>query len=849
MRDAQGGPVLTFDRCAGRWQTPRVPGGGRCRSGSASTAAGRRFRGRALLGLLGLAFAVLVQPAARGQTAPELGYLYPPVVQAGSTVPAEVGGYDLTPDTRLIVRGEGVAMELAGPLGPFLIPPPPYWFGPKGSDPAFPIPREFPAKVTVAQGTPPGPIPWQVANANGASAVARLWVSSLSQILEDRYREEPQTLPALPVGVSGRLSKIAEVDRYVLVPPRSGLLTVRLLARTLGSDFHGMVKLFGPDRELLADLADPEGNDLLLTRPVEAGKRYTLELHDLDFRGNRSYVYHLELAMAPRVVATAPARGVRGTERELTFLGIGLASGTMRLERVTRRVTFPAEASAASYWYALKTDHGTCLPVEIPLSEGIDERVAEGMEGSGQPGAAAELGEMEAAGGSRAITGELPESREVVHRFQAAKGETWQLSAEATVLEAGLDLELEVRDADGKSLATNDDAGGMLDPALTWKPPADGQYQVLVRDLAGGGGELPALYRLALRRQEPGFTLRVPPQLNCPLGGKATLEVTVEREGGFAGPVVLEVSGLPPEVTPPAELVVAEKARSLKIPLEIPAAAAAEPTLIRVSGTATIDGRTLRRTAVAPAGGSRVATALPGQMPGTLAAVTIKPPFQLLLVDKNRQRAVHRGTTYPAPFVLQREAGFAGPVRLRMAAKQGRHRQGIWAPIVTVPADASEVLFPCFMPEWLATDRTTRMVVQGVAEVPDGQGKLRHLVQAADARVTMILEGALLTVSHEAGEMTVGPGDEFAVPLTISRSPKLPAPVTLQLDVPAELHGLLEAPDVTLPPGTSRAQLAVRTEDHPDVKGRWKLRVTARTLQDGKWLVLSETAVVVDFAR
>ena len=47
---------------------------------------------------------------------------------------------------------------------------------------------------------------------------------------------------------------------------------------------------------------------------------------------------------------------------------------------------------------------------------------------------------------------------------------------------------------------------------------------------------------------------------------------------------------------------------------------------------------------------------------------------------------------------------------------------GITGPIMEVPAGQREVFYPCFMPEWLTTDRTTRMVVYGYGEVTDPKG-------------------------------------------------------------------------------------------------------------------------------
>ena len=56
---------------------------------------------------------------------------------------------------------------------------------------------------------------------------------------------------------------------------------------------------------------EPEQDEVNWILAVEAGRQYTISLYDLDFRGNRSFVYRLSLTPGPRVVAAIPAAGLR----------------------------------------------------------------------------------------------------------------------------------------------------------------------------------------------------------------------------------------------------------------------------------------------------------------------------------------------------------------------------------------------------------------------------------------------------------------------------------------------------------------------------------------------------------
>ena len=77
--------------------------------------------------------------------------------------------------------------------------------------------------------------------------------------------------------------------------------------------------------------------------------------------------------------------------------------------------------------------------------------------------------------------------------------------------------------------------------------------------------------------------------------------------------------------------------------------------------------------------------------------------------------------------IVERLEGFKGEVSLQMASVQSYQRQGINGPDLTVPAGADRAFYPCFMPEWLETTRTSRMALVGVVQVPDGAARCATL--------------------------------------------------------------------------------------------------------------------------
>jgi hypothetical protein len=194
---------------------------------------------------------------------------------------------------------------------------------------------------------------------------------------------------------------------------------------------------------------------------------------------------------------------------------------------------------------------------------------------------------------------------------------------------------------------------------------------------------------------------------------------------------------------------------------------------------------------------------------------------------------------------LERLNGFQGEVHLWMSAAQSYQRQGINGPDMVVPATESRAFYPCFMPEWLETTRTSRMELIGVVKVSDAKGKTRYLVTPMSGRITMSIEGAIMKVSAPQ-EVTIKPSETVAVAVGVLRSEKLAVPVQLELKLPDELKDVFKAAPVTVPPGQTTAvfKLTRVKDSHPD--GELSITIRGTALQDGKYAVVSEATITVD---
>lgn len=741
-------------------------------------------------------------------------YCWPPGAKAGQTVEVIFGGSDWTPDVQFFLSDPRVKFEQLAPPGNVIVPEPPFWFGIKSFDNDPRLPREVKAKLHLPADLPAGPVRWSVANANGAATCAVFVVSRGDEVREDEDRKEPQKLAGLPVVVNGRLRKIEEIDRYQFTAERTGLVTADLFARRLGNEFNGVIEVYDGSKRI-AEAVDTEGTDPTLTFAVEKGRSYTLVVREVDHRGYRNFTYRLALTTGPRVVAAIPACGRAGDRRTVEFIGYGLATGAAKLETVSAEVEFPRSGSGA-YSYPLTTPFGTVAHT-FGLSE-LTERIE--ADGPTLPGPCAVTGRIAKRG------------KRDVYLFNARKFEVWDVAVHAKRIGSLIDAGLLVLGPDGKPLPVADLAGTNPDPRVTFTAPADGQYQAVVADVSGKSPGLDFVYRLELRRPNPGYALKTAAEASVPIGGKAALNVTVVREGSFKGPITLTLSGLPAGVTVPKEVVIPAGAPSVAVPLECAKDAGVAVGFVTVTGTATVSDRQVSVTAT-----DRV-----------LVATTLKPPFTVKSPEADGTRKVYRGSTHLADLEIARTDGFTGEIILDMAGAQQRHRQGIRGPAFTVAPGQTKVLYPVKLPEHLESTRTSRIGLVGMAKIPDPKGKPCWVMAAMDGQVTMSVEGALMKLSPGPDEVAATCGESAAVQLKLFRSPKLTGTVKVELIVPPELEGIVSAVPLEWPADKPTATLTLTSKADPKLPGVWKLSAKATATRDG-FPVVSECDIEVEFTR
>ena len=151
------------------------------------------------------------------------------------------------------------------------------------------------------------------------------------------------------------------------------------------------------------------------------------------------------------------------------------------------------------------------------------------------------------------INGRMNKSRDLDHyAFPAKKGQTIYFEVKArrfgTLLNSSIHAVLDVMDAKGKILARNYDTHGQ-EASLVFTARADGEYVLRVRDLNSKSGPSYIYFvEAGPSRQDFSVTVDGDKAMIGP-GSSTTWFFKVTRERGFAGPVDIEVKGLPKEIS------------------------------------------------------------------------------------------------------------------------------------------------------------------------------------------------------------------------------------------------------------------------------------------------------------
>jgi len=616
--------------------------------------------------------------AARGQTSyPMITHAHPVAIQRGQTAEITVDGQmNFVGVSKAIFEGQGLTAEV--------IPPAKAPAGPQ---------RSVKLKVTAAPDAAVGVREFRLLSNLGLSSVGQLLVVDDVVITETgdngtRAKANPVSVPST---VCGKIEIAEDVDFFKVRAEAGQTLTFEVYGARIQDKIHDLQKHADP----MLTLFDAEGRELaanddyyfadpLLSHTFKDAGDCFIQVRDSKYDGDPRWVYALRITNKPYVAHVYPAAGNPGQEIEVEPVG----SAKLLQPKIKLRVPETVGVHAVQ----LDVGPGKANPTAFIVSA-LPQILEQ------EPNDSPEQAQRVAVPGG--INGRIGVRRDLDHfLFAATKGKAIRFEVKArrfgTLLNSTVDSVLDVMNAKGQVVASNDDAFGK-DAAVTFTPPADGDYVLRIRDLNSKGGDA-GIYHIEASWALPDFTLRCDGDKAMIGPGSSTAwYVHVVRQNGFAGPVQVEVQGLPAGVTASA-LTIAPTMTQGVIVLTAAADAPKDAAGVQVVGSATVkqaDGTeevlrceaTPNQEIYLPGGGR-------GRFDVAMHTVAVTDPSDILKVDvKPEVVTLKPGQEVKIEVTIQRRPGYDKSVSLDVVLA---HLNSVFGnplpPGVTIEARKSKTL-------------------------------------------------------------------------------------------------------------------------------------------------------------
>ncbi len=516
----------------------------------------------------------------------------------------------------------------------------------------------------------PGVRDFRIATPHGASTVGQVVITQDPVVAEtdgDNNSPEKAQLIGLPAAVCGSIDRIEDRDYYKFHADAGQSLVFRVRGMLLEDRIHDLqnhldpiLTLRGPNGSTIAVADNDIAGDPLLCQRFERAGDYTLEVRDVRYKGDPSWVYCIEINDRPFVRTLFPLAVAAGKTAEFSPVGYQFPTAG------------PFAWSVPSVWSA--GPHEVQLPIGKTRANPAEVVVADVplvAETSAPHSTVKSAQHVDVPIG---INGRLlKEGESDLFSFQAKRGQA--LTFEVVSRRAGspLDSALRIVDSRGRTVMEGDDSpeeGRLSADALIegWSPPADGTYAIEIRDLLQRGGA-EFVYYLKITPAEPRFELKLDTdKTELSPGTSGVIFVSTIRRNGFDGEIALSVDGLPKAVTAVCGRIPAGQRDGCVI---LTASSTAKPAIenIVVRGNATQkrpDGTTATLTAVGlpmqeiylPGGGR-------GHMPVESHAVAVGAPGDIRSVRLSTDSiSLKPGSTVRVDVTIERAPGFTDNVTL-----------------------------------------------------------------------------------------------------------------------------------------------------------------------------------------
>jgi len=694
-------------------------------------------------------------------------------------------------------------------------------------------PKDHQAVISVAEDAVLGARPWRVWTSQGATASRVFVVGDLPEVVEHEIDGSPVPVEVtVPVTANGRIFPRSDLDIWTFTADAGEKYTIELNARSILSPLDARLVVYADGKQLADDIGR-ENEDPVIQFTAKVSGRHDVHVHDIGYGGNQSCVYRLTIRKGVRTSSVYPLGGRQGSSPKFE---VGLRSSESGDDASLASVTLsPPGDQAGSVRHTFTIDGQQTEPVRLDVTD-LPERLE--VEPNDEPSEATALVFPVMLNGRIGRPGDVD-----LWPIAVLAGQRLELRLSAGRLGSKLLPMIDVVDAAGTLLAPTDaepvkDDSASADAVLAFEPPEDGVYWVRVRDRFESRGGPECGYRLQVGVASPGFFIRLGADaITAVRGAEASLSIRVERFGGLAGPITVDVSGLP-QKTELSELVIPAEKDELSITFKPSETAPIGGHRLQIHGTHSSDGVITMHTA------TKRLVGMDQSVDSILFSVAVATPFKI----KNRgpyYARVHAGTVYRHPFTVERN-GYEGPITVRIADRQRRHLQGVrgLADFV-VPPGVDDFEFPFYLPPGMSRDRLGRCLVMAIGEVIDEQGNAHEVVftDGEESQAPISAKAGRLSVVANETSIFVQPASTSEIEFNLQRDARLTLPARVELIIPSHITGIT-ADAVTLSSADAKGIVSLQVGNAPG-PFNMPLMLRATIIENGDPVVAESKVVIV----
>ncbi|MDA3927026.1 MAG: PPC domain-containing protein [Kiritimatiellae bacterium] len=439
-----------------------------------------------------------------------------------------------------------------------------------------------------------------------------------SSMMSNAMMDEDTMMSGMAMGESGALSDVDDavlrlkqpcvingqigsgtVDRYLL-PCRAGQdlvidvkarVLVPYLADAVPGWFQPVIKLCDRSGKAVAYNDDYFFKpDPVLIYKIKKDGDYLLSIYDSIYRGREDFVYRMTIGSLPFVTSHFPMGGQIGQPVVVDIKGVNLVQ-----EQVVPKTDVTQAQLCMLTGFGRDKVISNVFPFSLDAIPDGNEKEPNNSTGK------AYMVDL-----PFIINGciNMPEDKDF-YQFKGKKGEKVVAEVMARRLNSPLDSSLMIISPSGNCIGFNDDlmdiGSGLnthhADSYVNVTLPEDGTYTCIITDTQHKGGNAYA-YRLRLSAPQPDFDIRlVPSHVYMTSGGTDTLKAHLIRRDGFRGPVKLNLKG--PEGFVLQAKPFGDTQTVMQVKIKTTLKGLDEPVKLVIEGEATVNGKTIKREAVA----------------------------------------------------------------------------------------------------------------------------------------------------------------------------------------------------------------------------------------------------------